>query len=90
MAKSKDKADKADTSGNARFQIRTPNPTFAGERCGVKFRDGAATTTDAKIAAGLAGLGYQVVDVEAGTTVNPLVKTDAMAGDETKAEKSEQ
>jgi hypothetical protein len=47
----------------ARYQVRTANPAFSGERCGLRFRDGAASTDDAQQAAEFAALGYQVTDL---------------------------
>lgn len=52
------------TAGPKRFEIRTGNIGFRGERSGVKFQGGIGETDDAALAAGLASLGYQVIDRE--------------------------
>lgn len=48
-----------------RFEIRTNNPSFTGDRCGVKFAGGVGYTDDANVASGLANLGYKITDREA-------------------------
>lgn len=47
-------------SGQAIYTVRTPSPVFAGDRDGLRFASGLATTTDSIVAAALRARGYQV------------------------------
>lgn len=48
-----------------RFEIRTPNARFDGERRGVVFRAGVGVTSDAAAAAECGVLGYAVREIKA-------------------------
>src|SRR5690349_16759331 len=50
----------AKNAEQSRFEIRTPNAGFNGERAGVRFRDGVGFTSDETAAEELAGFGYAV------------------------------
>src|SRR4051812_28567909 len=45
-----------------RFEIKTPNAGFTGERFGVKFRDGVGATDNEEAAAPLGEIVYAVFD----------------------------
>jgi hypothetical protein len=45
-----------------RYEIRTPNKLFAGERAGVIFKEGVGETDDLNTAHFLTGLGYSMKD----------------------------
>jgi hypothetical protein len=47
-----------------RFEIRTPNAGFNGNRSCVKFQEGVGYTDDEGAAAHCRDLGYQVIDAE--------------------------
>lgn len=42
------------------YTIKTSNPVFRGERNGLKFLEGAATTEDRNLAAQFADAGFEV------------------------------
>ena len=47
--------------GEVRFEIRTPQADFHGERFGVSFSGGVGYTDDAEAAKALDGIGYTVI-----------------------------
>lgn len=49
-----------------RYEIRTPNPVFRGERLGVAFVDGRGYTDDGKKAHATLELGYAYTDRKTG------------------------
>jgi hypothetical protein len=53
------------------FLIKTPNAGFRGERVGVKFFDGQASTEDAVKAHACLEFGYEVLDAETGEPAWP-------------------
>ncbi len=61
-----DKASEAAPAKPRSFTIKTPNPGFKGERHGVKFADGVATTDDAIRAHAFLEFGYEVLDADTG------------------------
>lgn len=69
MSKAKDNADAGKKPRS--FLIKTPNAGFRGERFGVKFFDGQATTDDGAKAHACLELGYEVLDAESGKPAWP-------------------
>ena len=47
------------------FEISTPNPNFKGERAGLKFTGGKASTNDPEKAQACRELGYKVKELTA-------------------------
>ena len=73
MAKDNDKpaATKPAKDEAPRFEVRTPNAGFRGERWGVTFRDGAARTDSEEVAQAFVDQGYQVTDTKTGKCLSP-------------------